>query len=148
MANNVMLNVNPGFPLGQLVGELTQKYQMEGYTVNAVNLKNAQTISFKKNTSGIKKIIGLSEGIKVNLNVTRDGIINASFSDADWIGKIIAIIVGLFFGGLLFPLAGVVGGIIGCVRQSSLSSKISDDITMIASGLDEEKSTDTLHPQY
>lgn len=129
MSDNVMFNVNPSFDLEVFAAKLADTYRAKGYTVNVANMNGMCTIVFDKGTGGINMLLGMGEGIKATVTKANDTVM-LNFSDAEWTGKIIGCIIGLFL--CMIPM---ITAIIGIVRQTSLPKKIANDATMIASTL-------------
>ncbi len=132
MADTVYFNVAPDFDLQMFAGQLAEKYRMEGFTVTVANFNTAEVITFDKETGGINMLFGLGQGIKATCMVT-DGVLTVNFSDGDWTGKIIGLLVGWFI--CLIPF---ITAIVGCVRQSQLPKKIGADAVMIASQMNQQ----------
>ena len=135
MSDNVMVNVAPTFDVGGLADQLTEKYRMDGYTVSTVRLRNAYSLSFSKNNSGLRKFLGLGEHLKLNIGLRND-VLSASYTDINWTNKIIAIVLGFSFAITLLGIPLLICGIIGISRQSNLPSNISEDVVMMTSDLD------------
>ena len=53
-----------------------------------------------------------------------------NFSDAEWTGKVVGLVIGWMFCLIPFIIA-----IIGCLRQLELPTSIGNDIQMIVGGL-------------
>ena len=129
MANNVMFNVSPTFNLDVFATRLADTYRAKGYVVNVASMGTSYSITFDKGTGGINTILGMGEGIKANITLTGNAL-NISFTDEEWTGKIVALVIGWFL--CWVP---IITGIIGIIRQTSLPKEIGTDATMIASGL-------------
>ena len=123
-----MIPIGEGFDLHQLVEKLMQTYRGKGFDVQAMQLGEGVSVTFSKDDDGIKKYVGLALGIKANFNVN-NGMLMVNFSDAEWTGKIIALAVGWFLCLIPFLI-----GIYGCIQQSDLPKKITNDIQMIVGG--------------
>ena len=126
MADSIMFNVPQGFDFNLFIQRLSDKYRAEGFTVNVANFNGSVVMSFDKGTGGINMLLGMGEGIKATI-MLQNGTMSINFSDGDWTGKIIGLVVGWFL--CLIPF---ITAIIGCVKQSSLPKKIGNDATMIA----------------
>ena len=122
---NLMFNVTPDFNMHEMVAKLTQMYQAKGFLVSTMPVGNGVTMDFSKDDSGIKKIAGLALGVKANISVN-SGTLTVSYTEAEWTGKIIAGVVGLFLCWVVCITA-----IVGCVNQSSLETRISNDIRLL-----------------
>ncbi len=129
MANNVMFNVSENFDVKAFAEKLAETYRMKGYTANIASMNNSCIITIEKGTGGINTILGMGEGIKANCMLSGNSL-SVNFSDGDWTGKIIALIVGWFL--CFIPC---ITGIIGIVKQTSLPKNIANDATMIASNM-------------
>lgn len=127
MPDTVFINVPPNFNLHMFAGQLAEKYRMEGFTVTVADFNNTVVITFDKNTGGINMLLGLGEGIKATCMVA-NGVLSINFSDGDWTGKIIGLVVGWFI--CLIPF---ITAIIGCVKQSQLPKSIGNDAVIFAS---------------
>lgn len=132
MANSLYFNVAPDFDLQMFAGQLAEKYRIEGFNVTVADFNNSVILTFDKNTGGINMLLGLGQGIKATCMVT-NGALSINFSDGDWTGKIIGLLVGWFI--CLIPF---ITAIIGCVKQSQLPKKIGDDAMLIASQMGQQ----------
>ena len=130
MANSFVLNVRNGFDLGMFCQNVAQFYQTQGFVVNVgmFGPGNAQ-ITFDKNTGGINTILGLGIGLKANIMYNGNAL-SVSFTDAEWTGKIIGIVVGPYL--CLIP---IVTAIVGIIKQSDFPKQLQNDMTMIASNM-------------
>lgn len=127
MANNVMFNVGANFDMSDFSEKLADMYRAKGYAVNVAYMNGTSIITFDKNTGGINMLLGMGEGIKATCMLSNNTL-SINFSDGDWIGKIVACVVGWILCGI--P---VITGIIGIVKQTKLPKSISTDATMLAS---------------
>ena len=130
MANNFMVNVSEDFDIMAMADEIAERYQGKGFNVRTLKMKKGVKIIFEKNCGGINMLLGMGLGITANCMISgREGdILNVTFSDGDWTGKIVGCIVGWFL--CFIP---VITAVIGIFKQLSLPSEISTDIQMIAS---------------
>ena len=126
MANSVMLKVGPAFNLEVFSNQLADTYRAKGFAVNVASFNGSSVITFDKNTGGINMLLGMGEGIKATCTLNNDSLI-INFSDGDWTGKIVGLLVGWFL--CLVPF---ITAIVGCVKQTSLPKSISNDATMLA----------------
>lgn len=134
MADNVMFNVKPEFNEAEFCEKLAETYRAKGYTVNVTALNGSYVISVEKDLGGINTVLGMGEGIKVN--VIRNGdVVNVNFTDAEWVSKIIAVCIGWFLGWTVICLAAMVTGIIGVTKQLSLPKSIGTDAQRIAASM-------------
>lgn len=129
MASNFMLNVSPEFNMEAFSEQLANLYRARGYVVTVANMNGNAIISFEKNIGGINTVIGLGEGVKANCMVN-NGVLNITFTDAEWTSKIIGAVIGWFL--CLIPL---ITAIIGVVRQTSLPKNIENDVRMMISSM-------------
>lgn len=126
MANSVMFNVPANFDFNLFTQQLADKYRAEGFQVNVAFLNGTVIMTFDKNTGGINTLLGLGEGIKATFMLANNTM-NVTFTDGDWTGKIVGLVVGWFL--CLIPF---ITAIIGCIKQSSLPKNIGTDASMIA----------------
>ena len=129
MASNFMLNVSPEFNMEAFSEQLANLYRARGYVVTVANMNGNAIISFEKNIGGINTVLGLGEGVKANCMVN-NGVVNITFTDAEWTSKIIGAVIGWFL--CLIPL---ITAIIGVVRQTSLPKNIENDVRMMISSM-------------
>ncbi len=125
MANTFMLNVPEGFDIIRMGERLRETYQAKGFTVTMANLNNCVRITFDKGCGGINMLLGLGKGITATCSVQGNSLI-VNYSDGDWTGKIVGLVVGWIL--CLIPF---ITAIIGCIGQSQLPKDISNDIMMI-----------------
>lgn len=123
MANTLMLNVSEGFDLQKMAEDLKDMYQAKGFTVQVMKMKNSVRIKFDKKTGGINMLLGLGLGVTATCTVQNGENLIVNYSDADWTGKIVGLAVGWFLCMVPFITA-----IFGCVKQSSLTKEIDNDI--------------------
>ncbi len=62
--------------------------------------------------------------------MVNNGVLNITFTDAEWTSKIIGAVIGWFL--CLIPL---ITAIIGVVRQTSLPKNIENDVRMMISSM-------------
>ena len=129
MASNFMLNVSPEFNMEAFSEQLANLYRARGYVVTVANMNGNAIISFEKNIGGINTVLGLGECVKANCMVN-NGVLNITFTDAEWTSKIIGAVIGWFL--CLIPL---ITAIIGVVRQTSLPKNIENDVRMMISSM-------------
>lgn len=129
MADNAMFNVKDTFDMEVFATRLADAYKAKGFAVNIVNISGAYAINFDKGTGGINNLLGLGQGIRATIT-NMNGAVTISFSDGDWLGKIIGLSVGWFL--CLIPF---ITAIIGTVRQLSLPKSIANDAMQIAASL-------------
>ena len=125
--SNFITTVKEDFDIHALAEELCSTYQAKGYTVRNMNMKNSSRIVIEKRKGGINMILGLGESITATITKQGSETLIVSFSDGDWISKIIGWIVGLF---CCIPF---ITAIIGVVRQLALPKNIENDIAMLIS---------------
>ena len=129
MASNFMLNVSPEFNMEAFSEQLANLYRARGYVVTVANMNGNAIISFEKNIGGINTVLGLGEGVKANCMVN-NGVLNITFTDAEWTSKIIGAVIGWFL--CLIPL---ITAIIGVVRQTSFPKNIENVVIMMISSM-------------
>ena len=128
MADTKIIPISADFDLKNMVAKLTQTYQAKGFDVTAMQLGTGISIDFKKDDDGIKKFIGLALAIKANITLNENTMM-INFTDAEWMGKIIALGIGW----LLCLVPAFLGGY-GAVKQLELPKTIGNDIQMIVGG--------------
>ena len=130
MANNLTLNVSENFDLQAMADTLCEQYQAKGYTTKTLKMKNGVKIKVEKNTGGINTLLGMGEAITATCMLTgkEKDVMNVSFGEGDWTGKIIGLTVGWFL--CLIP---AITSILGVVRQLDLPKVLENDITVLAS---------------
>ncbi len=128
MSETKIISVNPDFKLNDMVEKLIQTYQGKGFSVVANSVGNGVVIDFRKDDDGIKKYVGLAQGINANIT-PNNNTLTINFTDAEWAGKIVGFIIGWFLCWIPWiPVA------IGGYNQMQLPTKIVNDIQMIAGG--------------
>lgn len=127
--DNFVLNVKEDFNIFEFAEKLAEMYRVKGFIVNVANFNNSVVMQFNKGCGGMNMLFGMGLGIKASATVN-NGILNITFSEAEWTGKIIGLVVGW-----LFCLIPFITAVIGCVRQSSLPKDISNDAMIIASSM-------------
>jgi hypothetical protein len=129
MASSKMFPIPPDFDMREMVEKITQMYRAKGFMVTAIPMGAGASIDFRKNDGGIQKFVGLALGIKANIMVQNESMI-VNFSDAEWMGKIVALTVGWF----LCAVPAILG-LVGCVQQASFPNTVGNDIQMIVGGV-------------
>lgn len=130
MAENLTLNVPQGFDTDAFLEQLASGYRAEGFTVNVVNLYGAKKIQLKKDCDGIKNFVGLGQGIDVNCSLN-NGVLNLSYSNANWTFKIVSLVIGLFLGLCLIGIPFLICSVVGIMKQINLPKKITERATMM-----------------
>lgn len=126
MADNLVLNVDKELDVNHLAEELAETYRGQGFTVTVLKLKDDScSLVFDKATGGINNLLGMGLGIKATM-ILKNGILNVTYSDADWTGKIIGLTAGWFV--CLIP--GITAAI-GALKQMKLPQEISTNITAL-----------------
>ncbi len=126
MANNLMLNVEETLNVKNLVDELADAYRGKGFTVNTVAMKNgSHVLTFDKGVGGINMLLGMGIGQKATISV-KNGVMTVMYSEAEWTGKIVGFVVGLFLCGIPFITAAI-----GSIKQMNFPKELSNDITML-----------------
>ncbi len=121
-----MTNVSEGFNLQQMGEDLRDMYQAKGYTVHLAKMKNGLRIRIEKGCGGANMLLGLGEGITATCMLQNNDSLIVNYSEGDWTGKIIGLTVGWFV--CLIP---AITSVVGCIKQSSFSNKISQEIMML-----------------
>ena len=129
MTDTRMFPIPLNFNMDEMIQQITQMYQAKGFTVMVMSMGTGASIDFRKNDGGITKYIGLALGVKANIMVQNGNMI-INFSDAEWTGKIVALVVGWVF--CLIPF---ITGLIGSLQQLELPTSIGNDIQLIAGGM-------------
>ena len=128
MADTKMIPIREDFDMHKTVERLLQTYRGKGFEAQAMQVGNGVSITFSKDDDGIKKYVGLALGIKANISINNNTLM-INFSDAEWLGKIIALGVGWVMCFVPFFI-----GVFGAVKQLELPKTISNDIQMIVGG--------------
>ena len=139
MANTRMIPVPPNFDMDILVQKITQKYQLDGFTVVATPIGTGVSIEFKRDKSGFFALDGIS--FKANIMVQNDDIF-VSFSDVGMRGTGLPFFLLLFFF-LFLPGLGwliIVGLLIAYLviwwqKTDEIPKSAGDDIQMIVFGM-------------
>lgn len=129
MASNLMVNVPQNFSMDVFAQKLADTYRAKGFNVSVANMNGSSIISFEKGVGGINMILGMGEGIKATCALMGNTL-TINYSDGDWTGKIIGLVVGWILCFIPFITA-----IVGSVKQSSLPKNINNDATMIISSM-------------
>lgn len=123
MAENRFFKVEPNFDLEQLASKLVFEYQAEGFQVFSCKTPSGCSISLKKNTTGMKKLLGLARVLTVNIAVNSAGDMIVDFSNEEWASKVCAIALGWWIVWIPFFT-----GIYGAVKQAELPKNIAKRI--------------------
>ncbi len=135
MADVLKLNVPMNFNLNNMTERLKNSFVAQGFTVTVIPIApNSVKVKLEKNCGGINLLLGLGQGITANCTMNGD-ILYVNYTDGDWTGKIVGFAIGWIVCWVPFMTA-----IIGTVKQCGLSQKVSSEITMIASGVQNVKS--------
>lgn len=126
MADNLMVNVSESFRMENLSEKLQQMYQAKGYSVVATDVNGCLRIRIEKGVGGINNLLGMGEGITATCTLMGNTL-SITYSDGDWTGKIVGLVVGWIF--CLIPF---ITAIVGVFRQLDLPKKVSNDIMMLA----------------
>ena len=129
MTDTKIFPLPPNFDMDEMIQQITQMYQAKGFTVMAMPMGTGAVIDFRKDDGGITKYLGLALGVKANIMVQNGNMI-INFSDAEWTGKIVGLVIGWVFCLIPFIIA-----LIGSFRQLELPNSIGNDIQMIVGGL-------------
>lgn len=125
-----MINISESFDIEAFAEKITELYQGTGYSVRTLKMKNGVKITVEKSVGGINMLLGMGQGITATctLHGKEKDTISVNFSDGDWTGKIVGLIVGWFL--CWIPC---VTAIIGIVKQTGLEKKLKSDIEMALS---------------
>ncbi|MBQ8345019.1 MAG: hypothetical protein IJY42_02000 [Clostridia bacterium] len=125
MATNFTTNVSPHFDMDAFAAELEQLYRTKGFAIRTTKLSNGIQMVFDKGCGGINMLLGMGLGITASITVS-DGVLSVNYTDEEWTGKIIGLVVGWFL--CLIPF---VTAVIGAIQQMDLSKNINNDITLL-----------------
>lgn len=120
-----MISIKPGFDMEAMITKLVSMYQSKGYSVVANFFSENAMVTFEKNGDGIKKFVGLTEGIKANFSINNNALI-INFTEAEWNSKIIGFVVGFFLCWIPW-----IPAIIGTCKQTQLPKNIANDVQML-----------------
>ncbi len=123
--DNFSLNVREDINVDTIAQRLAEIYNVKGYTVTVTKFNNSVSVNFEKGLGGINTVLGMGVSVKANISVT-NGVLNVTFSDAEWTSKIIGYAVGWFL--CWIP---IVTAVIGTINQLELPKSIGSDIRMI-----------------
>ena len=140
MASAKMFPIGADFDMQNMVNQLVQRYQAQGFRATVLPLppnggaQQSVSIDLRKDDDDtFKKLLGLSLGLRVTLTV-QNNMLYAQVSDEDWTVKAVVFGLGLVLSGFIITLALAVTGGIGLYQQYTLSDKLGKDIWMLASG--------------
>ncbi len=125
MADTLMMNVPENFDLAAMAEKVKEDFQMKGFTVSIMKMKNSVRIKFDRKCGGINMLLGLGQGITVTCMVQGGDNLVVNYSDGDWTGKIVGLVVGWFLCSIPFWTA-----LVGSFKQLGLPKKINDSIMM------------------
>lgn len=129
MAESKMFNVSEDFNVLDLADKISLLYRQRGYISTWNNLGSGVCIEISKNTDGINNVVGLCEGIKVNI-IKNGNLLQVNYTDEKWVDKIIAFLIGWVLCWIPW-----IPGAIGAYRQFQLSKNISNDIQMMVGSI-------------
>lgn len=125
-----MLNIPPNFDLNQMTTRVKDQFMSQGFSVSAAMVsKNSSRIVLDKGCGGINMLLGMGQGITATCTINGN-CLYVNYSDGDWTGKIIGLAVGW-----LLCLIPFITAIIGCCTQAGLPKKVSNEISMIVSSM-------------
>lgn len=133
MADTKMFPIGENFDFNGMVEEIQQTYQAKGFDVSAMQMGQGVSITFAKDDDGIKKFVGLGLAVTANISINNNNLV-INFTDAEWMGKLIALGAGLLLSALCVGIALLFTGGYGVVKQLDLPKMIGKDIQMIANG--------------
>ena len=99
MAEMKMVPIHPDFKMDDMTDKLIKLYQAKGFGVMSSKIGDTVSITFSKDNDGIKKFVGLAKEITANFTISNNGgdaVLMINFTDAEWTGKIIGMVVGWF----------------------------------------------------
>ena len=129
MADTLMMNVPENFDLTAMAERVKEQFQMQGFIVSVMKMKNSVRIKFDKKCGGINMLLGLGQGITATCMLQNGDNLVVNYSEGDWTGKIVGVLVGWFLCMVPFITA-----IIGSFQQMSLPKKINDAIMASVNG--------------
>ena len=132
MADNLMIDVDENLDLEELVESLEDSFRAKGFAVTKSKMKNGVRIKFDKGCGGFNMITGLGKGITATI-VKKGESLSVTYSEGDWVGKIIPFAAFLILGWALIPIILLVTAIIGTVGQLNLPKNINSEIMMLVS---------------
>lgn len=126
MADTLMIDVAEDLDVEKLAEDLADSYRAKGFVVTKSSTKNGVRMVFDKGVGGINYVLGMDKGITATIT-KRDTTLTVNYSDPQWIGKIVGLVVGWFI--CLVP---AITAIIGAIGQLNLPKEINTEITMLA----------------
>lgn len=128
MATMRTIPLNPEVPLETVLHQAEQLLQQQGYLTQVQIMNESMaTLNVLKDRDGLKNIIGLGVEVHANISVVNN-VMQISIEN-EWTNKIVAIAVGWFC--CLIPL---ITGIVGCVNQNELGTKVANNLQLAATG--------------
>lgn len=125
MANTFMVEVGEEFDLATFGESLKSMWQAKGFDVVIAKMGKSISLQFDKGCGGVNMLLGLGQGITATCMLQGNNLA-VNYSDGDWTGKIVGLVVGWFL--CLVPF---ITAIIGAVKQSSLPKEINKSIMML-----------------
>ncbi len=120
--------LNPEVPLETVLHQAEQLLQQQGYLTQVQIMNESMaTLNVLKDRDGLKNIIGLGVEVHANISVVNN-VMQISIEN-EWTNKIVAIAVGWFC--CLIPF---ITGIVGCVNQNELGTKVANNLQLAATG--------------
>lgn len=128
MATMRTIPLNPEVPLETVLHQAEQLLQQQGYLTQVQIMNESMaTLNVLKDRDGLKNIIGLGVEVHANISVVNN-VMQISIEN-EWTNKIVAIAVGWFC--CLIPF---ITGIVGCVNQNELGTKVANNLQLAATG--------------
>ncbi|MDR1629768.1 MAG: zinc ribbon domain-containing protein [Oscillospiraceae bacterium] len=134
MADNLIFQVNDNFNLDEFAQKVIRMGHARGYMTTYASAGGIYFIDFNDGNEGFTKYIGM--GANIRLTLLKNGMtLHANFTDADWIGKVVAYCLSsVTCGFALIP------GIIGTFKQLDFPKKIGNELYLLLN--------DTNQPYY
>ena len=96
MADTLMMNVPENFDLTAMAERVKEQFQMQGFIVSVMKMKNSVRIKFDKKCGGINMLLGLGQGITATCMLQNGDNLVVNYSEGDWTGRIVGGLVGWF----------------------------------------------------
>lgn len=123
MATSMRFQVNTDLDLTALAAHLAELWQKRGYTAVWRNIGAASCIQISRNDQGFYQVIGMCEGMKVNL-IRIGEHLTVNLTEERWTDKIIAAAIGGFLScGLIWVTCAI-----GVYRQLELRRNVLNEI--------------------
>ena len=123
--DNLTVKVSSNFNLETFCENLKKIYLNDGFDVTITTFDETVIMKFDKGCGGINTLRGLGRGITASF-LLQDETLTFIYSDPDWTGKIVGVIVGWML--CLIPFFTAIGG---ALRQYKLPNIISSEIVRL-----------------